>query len=225
MNYLAHGFRFLDDPIFLVGTAVPDWLRVAERRIRVRAGIVRQFLETAKDDRIRRLCRGILQHHADDDAFHTCTAFHDASQYLTSRFRELMPDPFDHRPGFLGHVLTEMLLDDAIALKRPELPDLYYRALQSVPVQWIQDSVGQIAGRPVARLAEFAELFCRVRFLYDYADNPRLLMRMNQVMRRAQLSALDETVLPIVDQARQQIQGRMGELLAAVENSRAAVPI
>ena len=37
MNYFAHGHRFVDDPYFLAGTAVPDWLSVVDRKVRVRA--------------------------------------------------------------------------------------------------------------------------------------------------------------------------------------------
>ena len=37
MNYLAHGYRFTEDPLFLAGTAVPDWLRVAAPRLGQRA--------------------------------------------------------------------------------------------------------------------------------------------------------------------------------------------
>ena len=37
MNYFAHGYAFLDDPYFLAGTAVPDWLSVIDRRMRARS--------------------------------------------------------------------------------------------------------------------------------------------------------------------------------------------
>jgi hypothetical protein len=36
VNYFAHGRRFIDDPYFLAGTAVPDWLNVVDRQVRVR---------------------------------------------------------------------------------------------------------------------------------------------------------------------------------------------
>ena len=32
MNYFAHALPFLDRPYFVAGTAVPDWLTVADRR-------------------------------------------------------------------------------------------------------------------------------------------------------------------------------------------------
>ena len=37
MNYFAHALPFLDDdPYFVAGTGVPDWLSVADRDVRVR---------------------------------------------------------------------------------------------------------------------------------------------------------------------------------------------
>ena len=37
MNYLAHGWRFANDPYFLAGTAAPDWLSVIDRKTRLRS--------------------------------------------------------------------------------------------------------------------------------------------------------------------------------------------
>ena len=37
MNYFAHALPFLDRPHFLAGTAVPDWMMVADRPLRLRA--------------------------------------------------------------------------------------------------------------------------------------------------------------------------------------------
>ena len=37
MNYFAHGRRFVEQPYVLAGTAVPDWLNVVDRKVRVRA--------------------------------------------------------------------------------------------------------------------------------------------------------------------------------------------
>ena len=36
MNYFAHALPFLDQPYFVAGTAVPDWLSVVDRQVRVR---------------------------------------------------------------------------------------------------------------------------------------------------------------------------------------------
>ncbi len=37
MNYLAHGWRYTDEPYVLAGTAAPDWLSVIDRKIRLRS--------------------------------------------------------------------------------------------------------------------------------------------------------------------------------------------
>jgi hypothetical protein len=37
MNYFAHARPFLDQPYFMAGTGVPDWLTVVDRRVRLRA--------------------------------------------------------------------------------------------------------------------------------------------------------------------------------------------
>ena len=35
MNYYAHGCRFVDRPYFLIGTAIPDMIRVSDKGVRV----------------------------------------------------------------------------------------------------------------------------------------------------------------------------------------------
>ena len=66
MNYFAHGRHFIDDPYFLAGTAVPDWLSVADRRVRVRARQAEQHV-ASDDPRVSRIAAGIVQHCRDDE--------------------------------------------------------------------------------------------------------------------------------------------------------------
>ncbi len=49
MNYLSHGFRFVDDPYFVAGTALPDWMSVLDRRNRARSTVAAGFADS--DDR------------------------------------------------------------------------------------------------------------------------------------------------------------------------------
>ena len=48
MNYLAHAYRFLDQPLFVAGTALPDWMNVLNRRNRPRRQYAQPLL--ADDD-------------------------------------------------------------------------------------------------------------------------------------------------------------------------------
>ena len=87
MNYLAHAAEFLDDPYFVAGTALPDWLGVVDRRVRVRSRQAEPHALDA-DQRVAALARGIVQHHADDDWFHRSDAFTQLHGRLTVLVRE-----------------------------------------------------------------------------------------------------------------------------------------
>ena len=213
MNYLAHGFRFLDDPLYVAGTAIPDWLRVAAPRIRARARLVEAAIDQSPDEQHLRLCRGMMQHHSDDDTFHTSVVFQQMCEELASHFRNLMPDRYDHRPGLLGHIVTELLLDSELARRDGTLLPRYYQSLEAVNSQWVQDVVNSIVYKPALRLAEFIDIFREIEFLYDYADNARLMMRLNQVLSRAQLEPMETEVFPVFEHGRRMLQDRANELL------------
>jgi hypothetical protein len=74
MNYLAHGYRFIDRPLFLAGTAVPDWLCVSDRQTRVRSRRI-QAAQHQLSETERQVADGISQHLQDDDVFHRLGKF------------------------------------------------------------------------------------------------------------------------------------------------------
>ena len=80
----------------LAGTAVPDWLSVVDRKVRVRRRNVSELLKTLKDDD-HFIAVGVLQHLHDDDLFHRSTRFMMMESELSGRFRSIMPDRYDHR--------------------------------------------------------------------------------------------------------------------------------
>jgi len=101
MNYFAHGVVFLDRPYLLAGTATPDWLMVADRRLRLRARQVEACLKKVRAeesmnrfepcaDPCTQLAQGILQHLADDQRFHANPAFLELSYRLSQQAAELL---------------------------------------------------------------------------------------------------------------------------------------
>src|SRR5687767_4653991 len=102
MNYFAHGRRYVDDPYRLEGTAVPDWLNVADRQVRVRSKHALPHM-AADDQRLAALASGIVEHHTDDAWFHETRAFHELSWQLARMVREALPQDEGFRPSFLGH--------------------------------------------------------------------------------------------------------------------------
>ncbi|MCA9057961.1 MAG: hypothetical protein KDA85_05660 [Planctomycetaceae bacterium] len=216
MNYLAHGFRFLDDPLFVAGTAVPDWLAVADRAVRVRS----RRIQAGYDQLTlpgRSVADGIRQHLKDDDLFHRCPDFLYLEAELGSRFRRLMADPFDHRPGFLGHIVTELLLDALLAERDPTLLSRYYTCLESVDPLLVQETVNQLCPRQTDRLAGFIQAFQQTKFLYDYLDDRLLLGRLNQVLRRVKLPGMQDECCSVLRDARSLLRVHGDALLSCLE--------
>jgi hypothetical protein len=211
MNYFAHGRHFISDPYYLAGTAVPDWLIVADRQVRTRPKHVEPFT-AHENSHIAALARGILQHYADDAWFHNSSAFFELSTEFTAQVRAFLPTDGGFRASFLGHILVELLLDDVLIAAAPGALDAYYSAIASIEPRFIEQTVNQIAPRSTDRLAWFIQRFLAERFLSDYADDARLLVRMNQVMRRAGLPQLPEAFCDLLPAARRQVYDRRNEL-------------
>ena len=181
MNYFAHGRGFLDRPYFVAGTAIPDWLNVIDRRVRVRSKYARPLLDSEMPT-YREIAAGVIQHHADDDWFHRTRAFAELSLSFAVMLRDELPADDGLRPSFLGHILVELLLDNCLAMDNSHQLADYYKSLEHIEPQEIAAFVHTATGKPANKLAEFIPLFLRSRFLYDYADNAKLLYRLNQVM-------------------------------------------
>jgi len=212
MNYFSHGYRFVDDPYFVAGTAVPDWLSVADRRVRARAARAKPLIDDP-DPCLSAVARGVVQHHHDDGWFHNTDAFNEVCWEVTARCRAALPPDEGFRPSFLGHILVEILLDDALAAADPSALERYYAAMSKLDPVVVQAAVNQIAAVPTDRLAWFIGRFCNERFLYDYAHDAKLLFRLNQVMRRVRLSRLPDSFQSVLPAARRLVWARVSDLL------------
>jgi hypothetical protein len=212
MNYFAHALAHLDDPYFAAGTAVPDWLNVVDRRLRVRSKHARPFVEDA-DPVVATVARGIVQHHHDDGWFHGTPAFAELSLQFTAMVREVLYRDDGMRVYFLGHILVEILLDAHLIAAAPQRLHDYYGAMSSVDPTVVATSVSRMSGRPADRLAALIPRFLSERFLWDYADDEKLLFRLNQVMRRVRLPNIREGFVQVIPALRRRIADRHTELL------------
>jgi len=182
MNYFAHAIGSLGDPYELAGTALPDWIRVSDRKSRVRT---EQLPQDARDPLEASLAAGIRRHFEDDRWFHQTPVFHKVSRDLTQRIAALEPDNRHMRAFFLGHVLLELLLDACLIERDPALLTRYYETLREVDAGEIGRIVAGWTVPAPERLGRFLGIFLRERFLFDYLDNQNLLHRLSQVARRA----------------------------------------
>lgn len=222
MNYFAHGRPFLDRPYFVAGTALPDWLSVVDRRVRLRARFVEPFAAGEPAPAVD-LAAGVLQHLRDDAWFHATPAFAHVSAVLSRRFRMELPADDDHRPGFLGHILTEMLLDAVLIDREPARLDAYYDVFRELDPHLIERAVNSMARVPTERLAHFIPLFHRERFLADYQEPSRLLVRLNQILRRVKLAPLPAGIESLLREARSVVEDHAVQLLPG-ESDRSNSP-
>jgi len=214
MNYFAHALRFLgDDLYFIAGTGVPDWLRVADREVRVRRRHLAAAMVHAGPEELP-LLRGIKQHLDDDAWFHETRGFVELSLAISAEARDVLADPQGLRPAFLGHLLVEVLLDAALIAENPARLEDYYRVLERTDPAKIEEGVNRVAQRPTERLSPMIRLFCRERILWDYLDDAKLLRRLNQVMRRVGLAELPEGFVGLLPTARHLVERRKAELLS-----------
>jgi hypothetical protein len=215
MNYFAHALPFLDRPYFLAGTAVPDWLMVADRRVRLRSKHVEPFCGDA-DPPVAEVAGGVLQHLRDDAQFHATRAFAETSLALTARVRDALGGETGLRPAFLGHLLVELLLDAALAADDHDRLTAYFRALEAVDAGQVEAAVNRMAPRRTERLAMFIALFRRERILWDYLEDGKLMVRLNQIMRRVGLEPLPDDLAAVLPAARGLVTERRSLLLDGI---------
>ena len=215
MNFLAHGYCWLDRPYFLAGTAVPDWLVVADRSIRLRWERVEGWSRRT-DGPAGELAQGMLQHLRDDLCFHSNSAFIKLSRRLTQQLGEVLGERDNLRPAFLGHLLTELLLDAALAREDFSRISRYYHSLAGVCPEMIEAVVGEICGRATDRLAPMIRRFLSAQVLWDYLEDWALVNRVNQILRRTGFSPVGEEFVRILPQARSWVETERAHLLAGI---------
>ncbi|MBN2291772.1 MAG: hypothetical protein JXM70_05065 [Pirellulales bacterium] len=219
MNYFAHALPFLDDPYFAAATGVPDMLVVVDRSLKVRIKHARPFVDD-HNEITAAVAGGICQHLRDDRRFHKSAAFAQTTLALTLIFRDALGDTAGLRPRFLGHLVTELLLDAALIDEDRQTLERYYEVMESVDPQAVQFAVSRIAPRPTERLAPMISGVCRERFLWDYLNNAKLTFRVNQIMRRVGLEPVPEIFKQLLPEARHMVTQRKNELLEGIPTNR-----
>ncbi len=205
---------------------MPDLLSVADRKVRLRARLVKPFV-IDDEDRESQFAAGVLQHLDDDRWFHKTRGFYEVTGELTRLFREQGDGDDRFRASFLGHIVTELLLDRVLHANHPGDLDRYYAALETVDRSLVEQAVNRMARHPTRQLATFLGVFQRERFLYDYADSERLLFRLNQVMNRVKLPRLPDNTITVLEAGATIVARRWCDLLPSDEfdlrNGRAKI--
>ena len=156
---------------------------------------------------------GLEQHFHDDGWFHEAPAFLDVSAAITRDLRNACPRDPRFRAHFLGHVLTEVLLDSALLERDPSLGERYYDALAEVDASVVQAYAEAVTGAPLTRLDELVDRFRRERFVLGYVDDALVVHKIAQVARRVGLPPLPEEVATVIAASRNRGRSRLDALL------------
>ncbi len=206
------------DPLLAVSTGVPDWLSVVDRKIRARGRMARPF-SRARILELRLVAHGIMRHIEDDRWFHGTEAFVDTNMRLAiETARACCRATAGFRPTFVGHILIEMLLDAFWIRDDRGIAERYYAAIDAVGSETIERCVNAITGKPTERLSPVIRRFVDAQFLYDYLDHDKLLMRLNQVMKRVGLMPLPAEVRDWLPEAKKLVESRRQRLLHAPDD-------
>jgi hypothetical protein len=217
MNCLAHAFRYLEDPYFAAGCCLPDWLGMIDRKVRIRRREIEDAVANpAMDSIAKSIVGGVQRHLADDQVFHHSVAFASISSELARIVRLEVPTASPHLPGFVGHIMVELLLDAAIENHRPGILDAYYRAMESISHELFAARVNAIASRPTEHLPNFMQRYLSDRFLFDYLTDDGLLKRLNRVLGRVRLDPLPSSFINVIASARTMVMDRYDPLMECV---------
>jgi hypothetical protein len=229
MNCFSHAYRFLDaDPYFIVGTAMPDWLTLVDRKVRVRKKNAQALLDNRRpgsngetaDSKLDQLANGIIRHHVDDDWFHANQRFVEMNLEFSVELREMFkPDP-GFRPHLVGHIVIELLLDAILTERDVSQLERYYQIVGGVDPRIVQSGVNAISARSTEMLTWFIPRFLTERYLFDYLTDGGVFYRLNRVIKRAKLAELPEDkMLDWLPAARVRVQRDCESLLNGFEPS------
>jgi hypothetical protein len=212
VNYLAHGFRHVGDPWMLAGTALPDWLRVLDRRARAPAGAA--ALRTADaDPRVASLARGVVRHHEDDRRFHGSAAFDATRRAVAAEIRSVLSESDGHRPWFIAHLVVEVQLDAAIEAAAPGSVAAYYASLGSLDPDEVEGVSATLARPGGPGLARIVRAFLAERFLAEYADPAAVVRRLDRVVRRVRQPGLPPALAEVLASTQALVAARTEDLL------------
>lgn len=201
MNCLSHAYRYLDDPYFVAGVCLPDWLGMIDRKVRVRRKDLTN-IRMESDPYLQSVVLGILQHLEDDDRFHNSPAFIRVCGEVARQLAPISENRSNHFGGFASHILVELLLDASIEAHQPGTVHRYYQAVAQVCERTLDRCVNCISNKAIDKVPEFLQRYKNECFLFDYLEDTRLLMRLNGVLSRVGFEPILPSAIPQIADSR-----------------------
>lgn len=190
MNFLAHYFfdGFLAAPYYNLGTVLPDFMGMVHRQWKLKP----ETLHKARKPLHKALASGMKAHLGMDDWFHKTRFFVDGRNVVKQTLinADIRYPPY--RPGFLAHVMLELLLDRFIVLHYPGKVAQFYRELAKVEIPVVRNFFEE-AGHPFdENFHDFLLRFVRQEYAFQYGEPIHLIKALNQISGRVGQPAITQ---------------------------------
>lgn len=182
MNFLAHFyFDGLEGaPYYNLGLVLPDLMGMVRRGWKLKQTHLQNHIKPVH----KALASGALAHLEMDDWFHKTQFFIQSRGVVKTTLLNAGVTYPPHRPGFLSHVLLELLLDRLIVLHYPELASRFYNELANVNVDKVKLFFEGIDLPFDDHFPGFFTRFVNKQSAFRYAQDTPLLESLNQISKR-----------------------------------------
>ncbi|MES2726714.1 MAG: hypothetical protein V4643_06400 [Bacteroidota bacterium] len=175
MNYLSHyyidhqkGNYYFNAALFL-----PDFAR----------NYVKHFTNTFTDftEHEQNLLAGCLAHYQADKTFHPSAFFNQYNTAIVEEINQFVPLAHLPRKWFLGHILTEMLIDRLIVKQMPEICHQFYHDLAQIDTKILHVYVSRFSFKNADPFIKNFRHFCDARYLFGYALDESFVYSLTRV--------------------------------------------
>ncbi len=133
------------------------------------------------------LLEGALRHYQSDKQFHSSTFFSFYQELVNNKLKSLPFTPQLTRKWFIGHVLTELLIDRCIVRNFSEQADDFYANLLAADNKELNGLLSAYGVSDSGPFLEVFDHFRQVKYIYYYTDNNKFLYSLNRIMMRVGL--------------------------------------
>lgn len=188
MNFLAHYFfdGVNNAPPYNLGTVLPDLMGMVRRGWK----LAYKDLHKPFDPLQQAIAEGVIAHLQMDEWFHKTSFFQAGREKVKLTLLNAGIQFPPHRPGFLAHIMLELLLDRLIIKHYPKVVSNFYQELEQVEMATIR-TFFHAAGQPFdEHFPGFFSKFLEKRFVFRYADDQQLLKALNSIGQRVRQPAI-----------------------------------
>jgi hypothetical protein len=180
MNFLSHFYfdRDTTDCYHVLGTVLPDLLKNADKTIVLHPEKLRH-----PDSRIQSLIGGWQKHLDVDRYFHSSEFFkHHSHQLKLALLPALVESPV--KPFFLGHIASELILDNLLLTTHEIMVDDFYDHLDGCDRHIIYEFLIYSGMKNPDVFMKFFEGFKKSRYLHTYIDTAQVAYALKRICMR-----------------------------------------